>query len=92
MIVPQLFELFIFRKIFILILLVVFNIAAFFGYDLVAKNQEILLTMQFPVSEEGQEIVNKEHFMNKYAADSVMDEILSGIDKTSTTIINQLFC
>jgi hypothetical protein len=53
MTVINLFELFMFRKITILILLVVFNIAAFFAYDLVAKNHQILLKMQFPVSEEG---------------------------------------
>ena len=86
MIVTKLFELFMFRKMVILILLVVFNIAAFFAYDLAAKNNQLLLKMQFPISEEGKQIVNIPYFFDKYSTSSVMSDVISGVDKTSYKI------
>ena len=83
MTVSSLFELFMLRKITALILLVLFNIAAFFSYDFVAKNYQIQLKMQFPITEEGAEIVNHSYYYNKYSTPSVRAEVLSGVDKAS---------
>ena len=50
MVVSNLFDLFFLRKITIFILLILFNVIAFFSYDLVSRNHEMVSKMQFPIS------------------------------------------
>ena len=83
MTVTKLFELFLLRKITILILLILVNIAAFFSYDLVSMNHQLPLKMSFPISVDGSSIVDSTYIFNKYSVGSVMSEVVKKTKKTN---------
>ena len=83
MTVTKLFELFLLRKITILILLILVNIAAFFSYDLVSMNHQLPLKMSFPISADGSSIVDSTYIFNKYSVGSVMSEVVKKTKKTN---------
>ena len=83
MTVTKLFELFLLRKITILILLILVNIAAFFTYDLVSMNHQIRLKMSSPISVGGFSIVDSTYIFNKYSVGSVMSEVVKKTKKTN---------
>ena len=82
MTVTKLFHLFILRKVTILILLILFNIAAFFAYDAVSMNHQIQLKMQLPISIEGKSLMDEKYLINKFTAGSVMRGVLKGANQT----------
>ena len=81
MTVTNLFELFMFRKITIFILLILFNITAFFAYDWMSMNHEIRVKMQFPINEDKTQIVDPIFILTKYSEGSVMNNITKGVAK-----------
>lgn len=83
MTVTKLFELFLLRKITILILLILVNITAFFTYDLVSMNHQLPLKMSFPISVDGSSIVDSTYIFNKYSVGSVMSEVVKKTKKTN---------
>ena len=83
MTVTKLFELFLLRKITILILLILVNITAFFTYDLVSMNHQLPLKMSFPISVDGSSIVDSTYIFNKYSVDSVMSKVVKKTKKTN---------
>ena len=83
MTVTKLFELFLLRKITILILLILVNITAFFTYDLVSMNHQIRLKMSSPISVGGFSIVDSTYIFNKYSVDSVMSKVVKKTKKTN---------
>ena len=83
MTVTKLFELFLLRKITILILLILVNITAFFTYDLVSMNHQIRLKMSSPISVGGFSIVDSTYIFNKYSVGSVMSEVVKKTKKTN---------
>ncbi len=83
MTVTKLFELFLLRKITILILLILVNIGAFFTYDLVSMNHQIRLKMNFPISVDGSRILDSTYIFNKYSVGSVMSEVVKKTKKTN---------
>ena len=87
MTVTTLFELFLLRKITVLILLVIFNIAAFFAYDLVSMNHQLESKLIYPISVDGSNIVDTDYIENKFSTDSVTRNVLRGVDKTSYKIM-----
>ena len=78
MVVTKLFDLFLLNKIIILILLILFNIVAFFAYDKVSNNYHIELKAKHPISMEGVRLVDHSYFFNKYSIGSVKSDILKG--------------
>ena len=83
MTVTKLFELFLLRKITILILLILVNITAFFTYDLVSMNHQLPLKMSFPISVDGSSIVDSTYIFNKYSVGSVMSKVVKKTKKTN---------